>query len=354
MRLLVLPGDGIGPEINAAALAALKALDERFALELDIEHRDIGLVALKQTGSTFPDDVMNDVRAAHGVILGPVSTYDYPPEDKGGINPSARIRTTLELYANIRPAWTRPTVPSMAKNMDLVVVRENTEGFYADRNMYMGSGEFMVTQDVALSVRKITRHGCRRIAKAAFELARTRRKHLTAVHKANVLHLSDGLFLEQVRDVATSFPDVTLEERIVDAMAALLIRAPHVPDVIVTTNMFGDILSDQTGEMAGGLGLAPALNAGDEHAVAQATHGSAPDIAGTGSANPTALLLSTGMLLDWLGARHDRKALRDAANTLRQAVDEVLEDTTQHTPDLGGKSTTAAFGRAVVRAITKD
>ena len=306
LRLAVLPGDGIGPEITSVAVEALARLNERFGLSLDVEQHDIGLASLASSGSTLPDVVLEAARAADGVVLGPVSTYEYPPAGEGGINPSAAIRIAFDLYANIRPAWTRAGVASVAREMDLVVVRENTEGFYADRNMHSGSGEFLATPDVALAIRKITRQGSRRIARAAFELAMRRRRKVTAVHKANVLRLSDGLFLEEVRDVAKDYPQVTLEERIVDAMAALLIRQPEDPDVIVTTNMFGDILSDQTGEMAGGLGLAPALNAGDEHAVAQATHGSAPDIAGQGIANPSALLLSVAMLLEWLGARHTR------------------------------------------------
>jgi 3-isopropylmalate dehydrogenase len=208
--------------------------------------------------------------------------------------------------------------------MDLVVVRENTEGFYADRNMVVGSGEFKPTEDTALAIRKITRKGSLRIARAAFDLARRRRKKVTVVHKANVLRTTDGFFLQCVAEVAADYPDVTLDDSIVDAMTARLIRTPDAFDVVCTTNMFGDILSDEAAELAGGLGLAGALNAGDDHAIAQATHGSAPDIQGKGIANPVALMLSSGMLLDWLGARNERQDLKDAWPVLHAAIEKAL------------------------------
>ena len=215
-------------------------------------------------------------------MLGPVSHNDYPPAAQGGLNPSGELRKRLDLFANIRPARTPDGFsPRCGARVDLVIVRENTEGFYADRNMFAGSGELMPTPDLALAIRKVTRAGSTRIAQAAFELAMRRpRRKLTAVHKANVLRVSDGLFLDCVRAVAAGFPAVAYEERIVDAMAALLVRDAGVFDVIVTTNMFGDILSDQASEIAGSLGLGASLNAGADHAVAQAQHGSAPDIAG--------------------------------------------------------------------------
>ncbi len=351
MKILVLAGDGIGPEITAAAETVLAALIERFELGLDLETRDIGLAAHAACGSTLPDDVMEEIRAAAGVVLGPCDTYAYPPTDQGGFNPSSAIRKGLDLYANIRPARARKGVPATAPDIDLVVVRENTEGFYADRNMFSGVGEFMPTEDIALAVRKITRAGSERIARSAFELARTRRNKVTAVHKANVLKVSDGLFLECVRRVGAEYPDVELEEVLIDAMTAHLIRTPSAYDVVVTTNMYGDILSDEAAELAGGLGLAGAINASTDHAIAQATHGSAPDIAGKDMANPTALLLSVQMLLVWLAGRHGDNALTEAATCLETAVDEVLADPANHTPDMGGSAGTEAFGAAVAAAI---
>ena len=227
----------------------------------------------------------------------------YPAGAQGGLNPSGELRKQLDLFANIRPARSRGGLPPRCGSpVDLVIVRENTEGFYADRSMFAGSGEFMPTPDLALSVRKVSRMGSTRIAEAAFALAVRRRKKVSAVHKANVLRLSDGLFLDCVRKVASRFPEVSYEERIVDAMAALLVRDASAFDVVVTTNMFGDILSDLAGEISGSLGLAASLNVGAAHAVAQAQHGSAPDIAGQDRANPAALIGSAAMLLGWLGS----------------------------------------------------
>ena len=352
MKILILPGDGIGPEIMAATMTALAALDEKCDLKLDLEERAVGLAALKAEGSTLSDGLMGHIKAAEGVIIGPVDTYAYPPPDEGGVNPSAAIRKELDLYANIRPSRARKGVASMTPDMDLVFARENTEGFYADRNMFSGSGEFMPTEDVALAVRKITRQGSRRIAEAAFELAGRRRKKVTVVTKANVLKVTEGLFLGEVRDVAKAYPDVELTEVLVDAMAALLVRTPSAFDVVVTTNMYGDILSDEAAELSGGLGLGASVNAGDRHGVAQAAHGSAPDIAGRGIGNPVALMNSAAMLLECLGARHGRDDLIGAATRFNAAIDRVLEDPVHHTPDLGGSAKTAAVGDAVAAEIT--
>jgi 3-isopropylmalate dehydrogenase len=297
-------GDGIGPEISAATVAVLRAADGRFGLGLEFASAAVGFTALRQHGTTFPPVAFAAAQAADGVILGPVSHNDYPPVAEGGLNPSGELRKRLDLFANIRPARTRGGFPPRCgSRVDLVIVRENTEGFYADRSMFLGLGEFMPTPDLALSVRKITRAGSTRIAEAAFALAMRRRKRLTAVHKANVLRVSDGLFLECVRAVAARFPAVAYEERIIDAMAALLVRDAGAFDVVVTTNMFGDILSDEASEIAGSLGLGASLNAGSAHAVAQAQHGSAPDIAGQDRANPASLIGSAAMLLEWIGER---------------------------------------------------
>jgi 3-isopropylmalate dehydrogenase len=213
--------------------------------------------------------------------------------------------------------------------------------------MHLGIGEFMPTPDLALSVRKISREGSTRIAEAAFRLAMTRRRKVTAVHKANVLRVSDGLFLECVRAVAARYPDVAYEERIIDAMAALLVRDAGQFDTIVTTNMFGDILSDEASEIAGSLGLAASINAGHEHGVAQAQHGSAPDIAGRDVANPASLIGSTAMLLAWLGERRGDAQLARAGILIEQALDKVIANAEWRTPDLGGRSGTKAFGERV-------
>jgi isocitrate/isopropylmalate dehydrogenase len=347
MKILVLPGDGIGPEITDATLMVLDRANAQFKLGLEWQKDEVGLGPLKAEGTTLPPRVMEAARHAAGVILAPLSTYEYPSRERGGINPSGAMRTQLDLYANIRPAKSRLGVGLTGKPVDLVIYRENTEGFYSDRNMYEGVGEFMPSEDMAISVRKVTAKCCNRIARRGFEAAMQRRKKVTAVHKANVFKLSDGLFLREVRKVASEFPDVELEEVIVDAMAALLLRDPMRFDIVVTENMYGDILSDEASELSGGLGLAGSLNAGDELCVAQAQHGSAPDIAGKGIANPTSLILSAAMLLEWLAAKHGRPELATAGRSIDAAVDAVLRNPATRTADLGGKLGTQQFAKAV-------
>ncbi|MFL5098901.1 MAG: isocitrate/isopropylmalate dehydrogenase family protein [Xanthobacteraceae bacterium] len=352
VRLVVMPGDGIGPEITAATLHVLRALDRRLGLGLGFEEVPIGLAALKTHGSTLPDASFAAARAADGVILGPVSHNEYPPVAQGGLNPSGEMRRRLDLFANIRPARSRPGFPPRCgRPVDLVIARENTEGFYADRSMHLGPGEIMPTPDLALSLRKITRAGSTRIAEAAFRLAARRRKHVTAVHKANVLRVSEGLFLDCVREVAARHSDVAYEERIIDAMAALLVRDASAFDVIVTTNMFGDILSDEASEIAGSLGLAASLNAGADHAVAQAQHGSAPDIAGQDRANPSSLIGSAGMLLAWLGERRGDERLVQSADVIERALDAVIARPEWRTADLGGPLGTQAFAQRIAATV---
>jgi isocitrate/isopropylmalate dehydrogenase len=352
--LLVLEGDGIGPEISRATVEVLQAADRLYGLDLRYEYADIGLKPLAETGTTFPDGVLVKARAADGVVLGPVSHNQYPPVTQGGINPSGALRKQLDLYANIRPARTRGGFTAhSSKPVDLVMVRENTEGFYADRNMFMGNGEFMPTPDVALSVRKVTRQASLRIAEAAFELAMKRRRQVAVVHKANVLRISDGLFLECTREVAQRYPEVECQEFIVDAMAALLVRDPSRFDVIVTTNMFGDILSDEAAELSGSLGLAASLNAGTEHGVAQAQHGSAPDIAGQGVANPASLIGSAAMLLDWLARRGHGQAFERAGAAIEQALDATIATPEGRTRDMGGSLGTQAFTALVCQHLER-
>ena len=351
MKILVLPGDGIGPEITEATLQVLDRANARFKLGLQWQTEEIGLGALEKSGSTLPAPVMEAARSAPGIILGPVDHLQYPAREQGGINPSGELRVKLDLFANIRPAKSRMGVGLTGKPVDLVIFRECTEGFYADRNMFMGRGEFMPTEDVAIAVRKVTARQCNRISRVAFEWARKRRRKVTAVHKANVLHISDGLFLREVRKVAQEYPDVELDEKIVDAMAALLVRDPSRFDCIVTGNMFGDILSDEASEISGSLGLAGSVMAGDEACCAQAQHGSAPDIQGQDKANPTSLILSAAMLLQWLGERHKRNEFFSAAQAIESAIDAALQSPDTRTPDLQGKLGTKAFAKHVAERV---
>ena len=356
MRLILLPGDGIGPEIVAATRRVLIAADAAFGLGLVLDEAEIGFVAHARHGSTIPDAVLDRCRAADGIVLGPVSHNDYPPVGEGGLNPSGVLRTRLDLFANIRPARTRRFLPAPSRHaFDLVIFRENTEGFYADRSMHRGPGEVMPDPDMALAIRKITRRASARIAEAAFRAAETRpARHVTAVHKANVLHLTDGLFLEETRAAAARYPGVTYDEVLVDAMCAHLVRTPDRFDVVVTTNMYGDILSDLAAELSGSLGLAASLNAGEDRAMAQAQHGSAPDIAGTGRANPASLIGSAAMLLEWQAARTGATGLAAAASALDRALEDALADPAARTPDLGGTATTQGLADAVIRHLERS
>mgnify|MGYP001615912718 CR=1 FL=1 len=353
MKIMVLAGDGIGPEITAVTVQALEQLERRFRLGLRLETREIGLASLQRSGSTLPEPVLAACRAADGIVLGPVSHHDYPPRAQGGLNPSGELRIALDLYANIRPSRCYAGLPYWGRTaMDLVIVRENTEGFYADRSMHQGPGEFMPTPELALSVRKVSAGASRRIARAAFGLARSRRRKVTAVHKANVLKLTEGLFLQEVRSVAQQFQDVAYEEQLVDSMAALLVRDAARFDVVVTTNMFGDILSDEAAELAGSLGLAGSLNAGEAHCMAQAQHGSAPDIAGRDLANPSSLLISAGMLLGWMGERQAKRNFGEAQAELDAALAALLREPATRTRDLGGSLGTRGFGTALIEKLT--
>ena len=350
MRLIALPGDGIGPEITAATLAVLDAASRRFNLGLSVEHDIAGLESLAKRGTTVSPDLLEKVRASDGLLLGPMSTAVLKDESKGEINPSMFFRKKLDLFANIRPSRTFDGVPNKVGRFDLVVVRENTEGFYADRNMESGGSEMLVTPDVVISLRRITRSCCERIARAAFELAARRRKRLTIVHKANVLKIADGMFIDICREIGRDYPEVTIDDEIVDAMMAHVVRAPARFDVIVTTNMFGDILSDLTSELSGSIGLGGSVNAGHDHAMAQAAHGSAPDIAGRDIANPVSLILSAGLLLDW----HGRRRKLAQFNTAARAIEDVTAAAVaagEATADVGGKLGTRATGEAFARRI---
>jgi 3-isopropylmalate dehydrogenase len=347
VKLLVLPADGIGPEIVAAAETVLAVADQKFGLKLQLEHDIAGFKSLDKHGITIRPELLERAKTYDGVILGTQSHADYPSPDEGGVNISASFRVGLDLYANVRPARTRAGLGLGKPGLDLVIMREATEGFYPDRNCFKGWGEVMLSPDMAISTRKITRHCCDRIARRAFELARQRRKKITAVHKANSFHMTDGLFLECVDIVAKEFPDVEVEDVLVDAMAAHLVRHPERFDVIVTTNFYGDILSDLASELSGSLGLAGSVMAGDELCAAQAQHGSAPDIAGQNIANPVSMILSVAMLLDWGSRRYGRPELADAAAAMETAVDAALLDDAARTPDLGGQGSTDGFAKAV-------
>jgi 3-isopropylmalate dehydrogenase len=356
MKFIVLPCDGIGPEIVAAALEVLKAADAKFHLGLSYDFESVGFESLKTHGTTLRQEVLDQAKTYDGIILGTQSHADYPAPDQGGRNVSAGFRIGLDLYANVRPARTRPFLQSNMRDgrtMDLVIMREATEGFYPDRNMARGWGEMMPNPDMALSVRKITRHCSERIARRAFELAMTRRKKVTAIHKANSFHMTDGLFLEAVRHVATDFPQVQLDDLLVDASTAHLVKEPERFDVLVATNFYGDIISDLASELSGSLGLAGSIMASDDLCCAQAQHGSAPTIAGKDIANPTSMILSVAMMVRWVGDKRQHTGMQNAGDAMTAAVDKVLANPNTRTRDIGGSMGCAAFGKAVSAAVSQ-
>jgi 3-isopropylmalate dehydrogenase len=352
-RIVVLEGDGIGPEIVTATCRVMETALRGANAAVELVRKPIGLAALAQQGRTIPAETESAINSADGVLLGPLTTHVYDIFDPKTANPSAYLRKNFDLYANVRPARSRVGVPSVAKDVDLVVMRENTEGFYADRNLLDGNGELRPDADTVLSVRVITRKACVRIARAGFELARARKgkRRVSLVHKANVLRRSDGLFLDCCREVAREFPEIAVDDFHIDAAAMHLILKPVHFDVIVTTNMYGDILSDEAAGLVGGLGMAPGLNAGDRLAMAQAVHGSAPDIVGNGIANPSAEILSAAMLLSWLAERSGDAALGRASEAMHAAVDATLAQGKTLTPDLGGRATSAQFSEAVMATL---
>ena len=262
------------------------------------------------------------------------------------------IRKKYELFAALRPARSQPNVRSIHKDVDIVFVRELTEGMLYSETVVAGSGEFRPNNDITVAMRVITRKGSSRVAREAFEVARTRkRKKVTAAHKEPVYRLACGMFAEECRKVAREFPDVAFEESMIDTIAMKLVMAPQQYDVIVTTNQFGDILSDIGAGLVGGLGLAPGLCVGEKQAMAQATHGSAPDIAGRNAANPYAMIMSGQMLLAWLGRKHGEPRALVAAEQIRRAVDQVVMRGKCLTRDLGGTASTMEMGDAIAAAV---
>jgi 3-isopropylmalate dehydrogenase len=351
MKIMVLPGDGIGPEIISATMEILERLNKKRSLGLTFDYEDVGFASLKKYGTTLRDETLEKAKSYDGIILGTQSHMDYPPVSEGGRNISLGFRIGLDLYANIRPARTRPFLGRGLNGMDLVIMREATEGFYPDRNMFAGGpSEFMPTEDMALSIRKITAHCSKRIALRSFEMAMKRRKKVTAIHKVNSFKLTDGLFLKEVREVAKDFPEVTFEDQLVDSMAALLVRCPERFDVVVATNFYGDILSDLASELSGSIGLAGSIMASDIHCCAQAQHGSAPDIAGKNKANPASMILSVAMLIQWIGEKKKNPALVETASVIDKAVDIVLADPASRTSDLYGSVGCKEFGSLVASA----
>src|SRR5215216_4668736 len=321
-KVTLIPGDGIGPEVTGATVSVIRAT----GVEMEWESFVVGAEALSRFGDPLPQDLFDSIKRNKVALKGPVTT----PVGTGFVSSNVRLRKALDLYANLRPIHSLKGVKTRYEDVDLIVVRENTEGLYSGL-------EHEVVPGVVESLRVVTEVASERIARFAFETARRQsRKRVTCVHKANILKLSDGLFLRTCRRVAESFPEIAFDDSIIDATAMKLVINPHAFDVMVMENLFGDIVSDLTAGLIGGLGLAPSANVGERVAVFEAVHGSAPDIAGKGIANPTAVVLSAVLMLRYLGEIA-------AADRVENAVRSVFTLGSARTRDLGGTATTGQF-----------
>jgi isocitrate dehydrogenase (NAD+) len=328
--ITLIAGDGIGPEVTDAVLRILHVA----GVAIDWDRQDAGITAFERHKTALPVELLDSVKRTRIALKGPVTT----PIGEGFTSVNVGLRKALDLYANLRPVWSMPGVPSRYTGIDLVIVRENTEDLYSGL-------EHEVVPGVIESLKIITEKASRRISEFAFTHARRHgRKKVTAVHKANIMKLSDGLFIRTSRDVARQFTDVAYDERIVDAACMLLVMKPETFDVLVMPNLYGDIVSDLCAGLVGGLGVVPGANLGVESAVFEAVHGSAPDIAGKNLANPTALLLSSLLMLRHIGEE-------DAAARIQRALERVLAAGTVRTRDLGGTATTTEFTAAVCAAV---
>jgi len=351
LKIGVLEGDDIGLEIVPASVEVLRAAAQKHGVAIEWRPFPIGRRALDTHGSTLPQETLDTLATLDGWILGPIGHRAYPKRPEA-INPHPILRKRFNLFANVRPTRSYPDIGCLHDGVDLVIVRENNEGFQPDRNVVAGSGEFRPSEDMTISVRVITRQGSYRVARAALELARQRRKHLTYVHKDTVFKLGCGMFVEECKRAAAEFPDVLVDDVIVDTFAMRLVRDPQSFDVVVTTNMFGDILSDEAAGLVGGLGMAPGLCIGEgDIAMAQATHGSAPDIAGKGIANPYAMIESSRMLLEWLGHSRRLPHAAAAAGAISRATTEALRDPAARTGDIRGHGTTAGMVARIIAGL---
>jgi len=350
LKIGILLGDDIGLEVVPEAVKVMKAAAAKTGLEVEWQELAIGKRGHEQHGHTMPQVTVAALEKTDGWLCGPIGHAAYPRNDPTWIMPP--IRKRFELFASIKPVKSYPNVPSLHKDVDIVFLREVTEGMQSSDTVVAGAGEFRPNDEITIASRVITRRGSRRVALAAFEVARTRkRKKVTAVHKEPVYRLACGMFAEECRKAAKEFPEVVYDEALVDGFSMKLMMNPWQYDVVVTTNQFGDILTDQGAGLVGGLGLAPGLCIGEHQAMAQATHGSAPDIAGKNIANPYALILSGKMLFEWLGRKRNEPKASAAAQRIDAAVDRVIAEAKHLTGDLGGRASTSEMGDAIAAAV---
>lgn len=353
-RIGILKGDDIGLEIVPVAVSVLQAaVKPHPGVDLDWVELPVGYPSYLDSGETLPRQTLETLYTLDGWILGPIGHMAYPKQDPKAVNPHPILRRQFDLISNIRPTRSYPPLASLHQGVDMVIIRENNEGFQPDRNMFQGKAEFMPTPDMAMSMRVITRRNSEFVARTGFALAdrRNRQKKVTAVHKNTVFKLGCGLFVEACQSVAREFPDIRFESRIVDTFAMNMVMKPQDFDVVVTTNMFGDILSDEAAGLVGGLGMAPGLCVGPTYVMAQATHGSAPDIAGRHIANPYAMIMSAQMMLAWLAEKKKDAAAVEAAGDIETKMTQLLTEQKTLTPDLGGTASTEEMGEALCRLL---
>jgi 3-isopropylmalate dehydrogenase len=337
-KISVIRGDGIGPELTDATMKVLDAAQRKFGLKLKMVEAEAGDTCLEKRGVALPEDSVQKIKASHACLKGPVG--------ETAADVIVKLRLMFDLYANLRPIKAYPAVTVAHPDIDMFFVRENTEDVYKGQ-------EFTIGNDTTICLRVITRGNCERIARKGFETARRRngKKKVTAIHKANVMRVTDGLFASVCRETAKQYPDITFNELYVDAASMRLIKEPQDFDVLVTCNMFGDILSDEAAQLIGGLGMAPGANIGDAFALFEPIHGSAPNRVGKQTANPLSMILAGKMMLDWLGERYSDPKCLEAATAIEEAVVKTLRDHNT-VPDLGGKITTIGMAEAIAAALT--
>lgn len=350
MKIGILNGDDIGLEVVPECVKVMKAAAAKTGLSIDWHEHLIGKEAHARHGTTLPDVTEQALRGFHGWIMGPIGHNAYPRGDATWVMPP--IRKKFDLFAALRPSLSHPNLPSVHKNVDIAFFRELTEGMLYSETVVAGAPEFRPNDDITVAMRVITRKGSSRVAREAFEMARTRkRRKVTAAHKEPVYRLACGMFAEECRKMAKLYPDIEFEEMMIDSTAMKLVTDPQRFDVVVTTNQFGDILTDIGAGLVGGLGLAPGLCIGEKQAMAQATHGSAPDIAGQNIANPYAMIVSGQMLLGWLGRKHNEPKASAASDLIHAAVGKVIAEGKTLTRDLGGKASTTEMADAIAAAL---
>lgn len=350
MKVGILLGDDIGLEVVPECVKVMKAAAARTGLTIDWQPLPIGKQGHELHGNTLPPSTEKALHDLDGWIMGPIGHNAYPRNDPTWVIPP--VRKKYELFAAIRPSRSYPNVVSIHENVDIVFVREITEGMLYSETVVAGGPEFRPNDEITVAMRVITRKGSNRVAREAFEIARARpRKKVTAAHKEPVYRLACGMFAEECRKVARDYPDVEYDEELIDSISMKLVTNPQRFDVVVTTNQFGDILTDIGAGLVGGLGLAPGLCVGERQAMAQATHGSAPDIAGQNIANPYAMITSGQMLMAWLGRKHDEPKAAEAAGLMKKAIDKVVTEGKTLTRDLGGNASTREMGDAIAAAV---